>query len=227
MKHQILFAADLMAATFAQDLHGAYDAPADFLAKMKMRTCVVCSVDNPAPDFPTFVTGLNGELAILRGGVSWVAFMRCEIVFTDITSVTEWNAKIKSRDIVILQDCTLTGNVTTEPNFVTVGSCRKQVVTDRSHSLILQDISDNSNYDRALFWIHMQENPSAYKMAYATCDGVLYPFNSVDVNPNRNTAESTEAFTQWDVTITYNKLTNDMPVILSGGDTIADIIYPA
>jgi hypothetical protein len=192
----------------------------------RLRSCIVCSAENPAADFPTFTTGLNASLTAQRGGISWVALMKCEVVFTDITDVVEWNSKIASGDIIIVQDCYLTGSAATEANVVTLGSCRVNLVTDRNHTLTLADIADNSAFDRSTLWAHSQEYPNDYKMAFATCDGVLYPFNSVQINANKNIDDTTEGFSRWDVTITHAKLTNDMPVILSGGATIADIIYP-
>ena len=93
-------------------------------------------------------------------------------------------------------------------------------------SVTLADIADNTAYDRSTLWLHTQTYPNDYKMAYATCDGVLYPFNSVQINANKNIDDTTEGFTRWDVTITNSKLTNDMPVMLTAGTSIADIIYP-
>lgn len=215
-----MFAA-ILAATFADEMRAA---PLQFCAKM--RSCIVCDADNPAANFPTFETGLNNALTAQRGGISWIALMKCEVVFTDIESVIEWNAKIASGDIIIIQDCYLTGNAATEANVVTLGSCRINLVTDRNHTVTLADIADNSAFDRSLLWLHTQTYPNDYKMAYATCDGVLYPFNSVQINANKNIDDTTEGFSRWDVTITHSKLTNDMPVILTPPTTIADIIYP-
>jgi len=222
MKNQHLIFAALLAATFSSEMRAA---PLDFCAKM--RSCVVCSADNPAQDFPAFTTGLNTGLSAQRGGISWIALMKCEIEFTDIADVAEWNTKIAAGDIIIIQDCYLTGGKTTEANAVVLGSCRISLVTDRNHTLTLADIADNTTYDRSTLWLHTQNYPNDYKMAYATCDGVLYPFNSAQINANKNIDDTTEGFTRWDVTITYSKLTNDMPVILDPGTTIADIIYPA
>jgi hypothetical protein len=221
MKNQNLIFAALIAATFADEMRAA---PTEFCAKM--RSCIVCSAENPAAAFPTFVTGLNKGLSAQRGGISWVALMKCEVEFTDIEDVVEWNAKIASGDIIIIQDCYLTGGKTTEANTVTLGSCRINLVTDRNHTVTLADIADNTDYDRSTLWLHTQTYPNDYKMAYATCDGVLYPFNSVQINANKNIDDTTEGFTRWDVTITNSKLTNDMPVMLTAGTTIADIIYP-
>jgi hypothetical protein len=222
MKNQNLIFAAMLAAAFADDMRAA---PLDFCAKM--RTCVVCSAENPAQDFPIFTTGLNSGLSAQRGGISWIALMRCEIEFTDIEDVDEWNDKIASDDIIIVQDCYLTGGKTTEANAVVLGSCRISLVTDRNHTVTLADIADNTTYDRSTLWLHSQNYPNDYKMAFATCDGVLYPFNSVQINANKNIDDTTEGFTRWDVTITHSKLTNDMPITLAGGATIADIIYPA
>ena len=91
MKNQNLIFAAMLAAAFADDMRAA---PLDFCAKM--RSCVVCSAENPAQDFPVFTTGLNSGLSAQRGGISWIALMKCEIEFTDIEDVAEWNTKIGS-----------------------------------------------------------------------------------------------------------------------------------
>lgn len=197
-----------------------------FKSPVMRSSCIVCSVDNPAPDFPTFVAGLNNGMKLVRGGISWLAFMKCEVIFTDITDVTEWNAKITAGDIVIIKDCNLTASKATEATTTVVGSCRNTVVTDRNHTITIADISDNTDYDRFTFWEFMQENPNSYQVAYATCDDVLFPFNYVQINPNFNQDESTEGFSRWDVTVTHSKLKNDKPVILAGGAKVKDIIYP-
>jgi hypothetical protein len=187
-----------------------------------MQSCNVCDDANPAADFPIFVTGLNTATTLQRGGISVILFAKCEATFSTY-SLIEMQAAITAGDMIVLRGCEITAGKATESSTTTVGSCRKDIVTDRKHTLTMTDIIDNAAYDRAAWWVHTNENPSSYQIAYLTCDGKFYSFNQADVNANPETQDTTEGFDQWAVVATWNRLINQTPTVINWVDS--DLVY--
>lgn len=187
-------------------------------------SCNVCDDENPAPAFPAFATGLNAATAIQRGGVPFHFFLACDYVLPDYSEAS-MQAAINAGKLIILKDCAITGNKTTEATSTAVGSCIVDVVTNRTHTVTITDILDNATKDHAILWQHLQNNPKSYRHAFMTCDGVFYPFNTVQINPNLEIQDTEEGFSQWSVVITYRKLTNDLPQTITW--TLEDLVYPA
>lgn len=183
-----------------------------------MAACDTCDEDTVIADFPAFSddgAGLN-NVEDKRGGISTFLFAKCSWTPAGNT-LTEWQQAITDGNLIKVSDCGIVGNKTTEATVVTRGSCRKDRVTDRKHTLTITDISDSVAYDRATLWQHFQANPESYKVAYWTCDGVFYPFNKVVINPNRETQDSIEGNDQVVAVCTWNKLIDDIPVTLPFG----------
>lgn len=187
-----------------------------------MQSCNVCDALNPAADFPTFVTGLNSDMSVQRGGIAVFFFAKCETVFSTYTLI-EMQAAITAGDLIVLKGCEVTGSKTTEATTATVGSCKTDIVTSRKHTVTITDMIDNESYDRALWWIHTNSNPNDYKLAYATCDGKFYPFNNVAINANNETQDTKDGYDQYNVVATYEKLVQDMPIPIAWSPD--DLIY--
>lgn len=186
-------------------------------------SCNVCDDENPAPAFPAFPTGLNAATAIQRGGIPFHFFLACDYVLSDYSEAS-MQAAIDAGKLIIMKDCAITGAKTTEATSVTTGSCLVDVVTNRTHTVTITDVLDNDTKDHATLWQHLQKYPKSYKHAFMTCDGVFYPFNLVQINPNLEIQDTEDGFSQWSVAITYRKLTNDLPETITWA--LEDLVYP-
>ncbi len=171
--------------------------------------------DGDIANFPTPVQGFNTGTKLQRGGITGVAFLKCDSPFTDPLDQTEWQAKIDSNDLVIRKDCGISGTKESASEKEEVGACRVEVVKDRLHTITLTDRFDNTDYDVASLYINFQVNPTDYLVAIITCDGVVYPFEKVTIDPNKNIEETTDGVTSWGVTATYRRLDDQKPLNLA------------
>lgn len=178
-----------------------------FLAAMG--SCTDCS--EVQPDFPTPTTGLNKAQAFVQGGITGFAFMKCDKSFTDIAAFTEWQTKITAGDVTLRVNCGVQADLVGEAQTTTVGACETEIVTDRDHTINFTDAFDNSDYDVANFYRHLQANPNSYKVAGITCDGLIYPFQLASVNVNENRQNTKSAGTLWQGTFTWSGLISDVP----------------
>lgn len=151
------------------------------------------------------------------GGVGRLIFMKCDVSFTDITDLTEWQTKMTAGDVHAspeIKGSKPKGTFTKKK----VASCRPEKVVSGSKSIQFTDSNaDNTNFTDYAFWNHIMANQETLQFAYMTCDDLLYPFvgdfslEMDDVRPDTNQEEAV-----FDGTITWDELAMGVPQQIAG-----------
>jgi hypothetical protein len=178
--------------------------------------CGECNSATVVADFPTFTIGLNQETTRVRGGITGIVFLKCSTPLADNLQVT-WQAALDAAppEMVIRKDCGFKAGKTSEAETEEIGACGTTVVTRRLHTVTFEDTFDNEDYDTAKLWIGFQQNPSDYLVALITCDGVVYPFEKMDILADRQIEDTNAGKTFWSGTMTYERLVDQLPLDLA------------
>jgi len=185
--------------------------------------CGSCNSTTAIDDFPAFTLGVNQGLNYKRGGVTGLAFNKCNSPFTDVTDQAEWQAKIDGAvgppvvepSLVVLLNCFLTFEKTPEIQTVTVGSCETILQTGINYTITGTITGDNEHYDVFKLMQHLQTHPTDYQVALITCDGEVYPFVKMSIQAAHAIESAKTGSTNWAVTLTYNTTQDDLPLSLS------------
>lgn len=143
-----------------------------------------------------------------NGGISKLAFIKCDYTFIDIESREEWIAAIASEDVV------LTGLILgqkpkgsfTKKRF---SSCGPEGVIGGEKSITFQDYnSDPDTCADVTFWNTIQAGATNYQFGYYTCDGYFYgPIASFQIEIDQVIEDNNTGSIFFDGTITWNSVT--------------------
>jgi hypothetical protein len=188
--------------------------------------CGSCNSTSTIDDFPAFTQGVNQGLNYRRGGITGLAFNKCNSPFTDVTDQAEWQAKIDGTpaappnpaippSLVVLMNCFVGFEKTSETQTVTVGACQTILRTGSNKTITGTVTADNSNYDVFKLMQHLQTHPADYQVAIIGCDGEVYPFKKMTIQADHNIEGTIEGSTNWTLTLTYNTVQDDLPLTLT------------
>ena len=126
-----------------------------------------------APALPLSVSQGCG-ITTRSGGISKLAFVKCDYTFDDISDRTEWEAAIASNDVV------LTGLLLAQKpkgSFTKkrISSCAPEQLVGKENQITFQDYnSDPTDCLDITFWNTIVNASSSYQVGYYTCDGYFY-----------------------------------------------------
>lgn len=126
-----------------------------------------------APALPISYSGGCG-VTLRNGGISKLAFVKCDYEFTDIENRTEWIQAIADDNVV------LTGLIVGQKPKGTftkkrISSCGTEAVVGGEKTVTFQDYnSDAAGCADVTFWNTIQLNATNYQFGYYTCDGYFY-----------------------------------------------------
>ena len=184
--------------------------------------CGECNTNTVVPDFPTFVAGVNTGTMVKNGGITAIAFLKCNSPLSDETDVTQWNAAIAAGDLVVRHDCFFRASMDVDENQEDFGACVVPVVTSRRPVISFEDRADNSDYDVHALYRAFQANPSQYLVAYFMCDGRVYGFKkALSVNVRESHGQTKNDPSQWTGEITFDMLIQPAPIAPATGATIS------
>jgi hypothetical protein len=157
-----------------------------------------------APDLPVSYTGGCG-VTLRNGGISKLAFIKCDYEFTDIASRTEWEAAIASKNVVLtglLVGQKPKGSFTKKR----ITSCGPEAIVGGEKTITFQDFnSDAADCADVDFWNAIQLNATNYRFGYYTCDGYFYgPIDNFQVEVDQVIEDNNTGSIFWDGTITWN-----------------------
>lgn len=126
-----------------------------------------------APALPESITGGCG-ITTRSGGISKFVFVKCDYVFEDYTSRTEWEAAVESGDVVfsgLLLAQKPKGTFTKKR----ISSCAPEQLVGKENQVTFQDYnSDPAACKDITFWNTIVNASSSYQWGYYTCDGYFY-----------------------------------------------------
>ena len=180
--------------------------------------CGSCNTTTAIDDFPAAIQGVNTGLSVRRGGITGIAFLKCNSPFTDVLDQQEWQDKIDglpgpppvAPSLLVRKNCYIGAEKTGEPQTVEVGACQTVILTGIDYTVTVTDSGDNSNNDVFNFWAHIQEHPLDYLVAFIDCDGRVYPFVKASIQAVHGIEGTNAGLTTWTATINY-KTTKDAP----------------
>ncbi len=191
--------------------------------------CGSCNTNSTIDDFPTFILGVNDDLNYQRGGITGLAFNKCNAPFTDPTDQVEWQTKIDGvppvvgpppvpaipPSLVVLLNCFVGFEKSGEPQTVTVGACQTILQSGINYSVTGTVTADNLSSDVFKFMKHLQSHPTDYTVSLITCDNKVYPFQKVGIQAVHNIEGTVEGSTNWALTLTYNTTQDQEPYVLT------------
>lgn len=126
-----------------------------------------------APDLPESITGGCG-ITVRNGGISKFAFVKCDYVFADIASRSEWEAAVTDGNVVfsgLLLAQKPKGSFTKKR----ISSCAPEQLVGKENQVTFQDYnSDPTECKDITFWNTIVNASSSYQWGYYTCDGYFY-----------------------------------------------------
>ena len=165
---------------------------------------------------PVAVAGGGCRLRTRSAGIDRFVFGRCDITFTDITSIEEWQTKIAAGQVVF------TGQVLGQkpkgtPTKKKLASCRPEIVTGFTRQLQFTDANaDNGNFTDYDFWNDKDENQDIYVVGYITCEEYFYGFFTYSIEVDDTRVENSDEEFKWDGLIQYIDRTAKKPIKLTG-----------
>jgi hypothetical protein len=154
-----------------------------------------------------------------NGGISKLAFIKCDYTFTDIDDRAEWIAAIAAGDVV------LTGLIIGQKpkgSFTKkrISSCGPEAVVGGEKTITFQDYnSDPAACGDITFWNTIQANATNYQFGYYTCDGYFYgPIASFQTEIDQVIEDNNTGSIYFDGTISWTSTLNycGVPVNLDG-----------
>ena len=156
-----------------------------------------------APSLPTSYSGGCGVVT-RNGGISKIAFIKCDYTFTDIGDRAEWIAAIASGDVVLtglLLGQKPKGSFTKKR----ISSCGPEAVVGGEKTVTFQDYnSDALACVDVEFWNTIQANATNYQMAYYTSDGYVYgPIPSFQIEVDQVVEDNSTGSIYFDGTLSW------------------------
>jgi hypothetical protein len=165
---------------------------------------------------PQAVAGGGCRLQTRPGGIDRLVFARCDITFTAISSLEEWQTKIAAGNIVFSGQVLgqkPKGTVTKKK----IASCRPEMVTGVTRQLQFKDANaDNSGFTDYDFWNDKDVNQDIFVVGYLTCDELFYGFFPYAMEIDDTRPENSDEEFAWDGIVQYNSRTATKPVKLTG-----------
>jgi hypothetical protein len=143
-------------------------------------------------------------------------FARCDISFSAITSLEEWQAKIAAGSVVF------SGQVLGQkpkgtPTKKKLVSCRPEMVTGFTRQIQFTDPNaDNENFTDYDFWNDKDVNQDILIMGYLTCEEFFYGFFTYAIEIDDTRVENSEEEFKWDGLMQYLDRTAKKPVKIPG-----------
>lgn len=136
--------------------------------------CAACADVGSLPAFPV----IAGTAATLSGGLPGIAIMKAGEAFTDVTSLSEWNAKIAAGDLLVrLNGCRVFGEKGDDTVSTDIlGSCGEEEETKRTQEWTLEDRGNNTDYEMYDLYEYIRANYKCLQFAFISCDYRLHGF---------------------------------------------------
>lgn len=157
-----------------------------------------------APALPESYSGGCG-VTTRNGGISKLAFIKCDYTFTDVKDRTEWIAAIAAGSVV------LTGLILGQKpkgSFTKkrISSCGPEAIVGGEKSITFQDYNaDPEDCVDIDFWNMIQANATSYQFGYYTCDGYFYgPIESFQIEVDQVIEDNNTGSIFFDGTVTWN-----------------------
>jgi hypothetical protein len=160
-----------------------------------------------APALPP-APSLGCGVATRNGGLSKLAFIKCDYTFDDVGDRDEWIAAIASGDVV------LTGLILGQKAKGTftkkrVSSCSPESIVGGEKSVTFQDYNgDPDDCTDITFYNQIQLNAPLYQFGYYTCDGYFYgPITSFTMEVDQVIEDNNTGSIYFDGTVSWNAVT--------------------
>jgi hypothetical protein len=200
----------------------ALGAAGDAFGSPMKTTCEPCYT--PSEEIPVTSGGLSKASQVQTGGACLVFWKLCSAASFDYLDKDEWQASINAGETIAFF-CNLKLGLATEATQRGVGCSNANLTTNRTHTVTITDIFDTPTADHAKFYEFLQENPSAFQLAYVTSAGKFYPPVAGVANPLRTTEEDADGVDQVVTTFEYRRLITPVPTAVSW--TSADFTLPS
>lgn len=182
----------------------------------KLKIMAFCDIEC-AVVVPSAPTGSNCKITLRKGGIQKLVFASCDITFTDITDLLEWDAFITANKIHStgkILGSKPKGSVTKKK----VASCVPEIVTGGEKSLNFSDFNaDNVLFTDYDFYNGLLDLQGSLVVGYTTCDDEFYGWieNAVlDVDDTRE--EDVKGNTFFEGVITWEAIKMIKPVKIPG-----------
>ena len=152
------------------------------------------------------------------GGIFKLIFLKCDITFTDITLVSEWETKITANEIHASGQI-LGSKPKGSPTKEKLASCLPERVTGYTRQINFKDF--NADNTSALgdfdFWSGIDANQDLYLMGFITCDDLFYgPYGSWSLDVDEVRPENSDEASYYEGQIEYKELTLPKPQLIAG-----------
>lgn len=158
-----------------------------------------------------------------KGGVHRLIFASCDVTWTDVTNLTEWQQKI-SYDQVHASGVILGSKPKGSFDKKKVASCLPEQVTGGTKSLNFSDFNaDDEDFLDYDFWNDIMQNHGNMVMGYVDCDDNFYgwhPEFALEVDDERE--EDSNGNTFFSGVITWKSITMTKPVNIPGLNAILE-----
>ena len=136
--------------------------------------CSACADVGSLPAFPV----VSGTATLLSGGLPGIAIMKAGETFTDVTSASEWNAKIAAGDLLVrMNGCRVFGEKGDDTITTAVlGSCGEEEETKRTQEWTIEDRGNNTDYEMYDLYEYIRANYKCLQFAFISCDYRLHGF---------------------------------------------------
>lgn len=176
---------------------------------------ILCSSNCAAN--PVGLGGSGCDITTRTAGIDRLVWARCDIEFTLITDLSEWETKMGDGEIVfsgpVLGQKTK-GTFTKKK----LASCYPERVTGVTRNIAWKDANaDNTDFTDYDFYNDKQANQGKLVFGYLTCEELFYGFFSrwsIEVDDVR--VENSDEEFNWDGVVQYLDLTAKKPVSLTG-----------
>jgi hypothetical protein len=126
-----------------------------------------------AVDVPVF-TGAGCNVTTRKGGISFVGFIKCNYVFTDITDAAEWTSAVTANEVHILPEGVGSKPATTPTN-LKLSSCRPETMVGETHAVNFRTYNvDDTTLTDFVSHNDIKVNIESYRMFWIGCDGLFY-----------------------------------------------------
>lgn len=165
---------------------------------------------------PVAIAGGGCDLVTRSAGFDRLVFARCDIAFTSIADLDEWQAHIAAGRIVF------SGQVLGQkpkgtPTKKKLVSCRPEMVTGFTRQLQFTDPNaDNGGFTDYDFWNDKDLHQTIYLVGYITCEEFFYGFFNYALEIDDTRVENSEEEFKWDGLIQYLDRTAKKPIKLTG-----------
>ena len=146
-----------------------------------------------AEDVPKFLEA-GCQITTRKSGISYLGFIKCDYIFTDILDVAEWTAAVAADQVHITTEG-IGSKPETAKTTLKLGACRSEQLVGETHTVPFRTYAVDA-VDLTDFDIHsdVRDNIEAFRAFWIGCDGLFY------LSPNFATESAgfPTSFTKWD-----------------------------